>query len=71
MAKLENIPSWVQLVMAIVAVLVTVTLAYAQAQADISLLRQNDTYIEKSIDEIKVMLRDEMERHHPRAVDIR
>jgi hypothetical protein len=65
-SRLSNLPDWGQLVLAVVAVLVTVMLAYAQARSDISLLQQKDTYIERSIDEIKQMLREEIERHHPR-----
>ena len=67
MGNPRNLPDWAQLALAVVAVLVTVTLAYAQARSDISLLQQNDTHIEKSINRIENMLREEIERHHPRG----
>jgi hypothetical protein len=65
-SRLSNLPDWGQLVIAIIIVLSGVLLAYGQARADISLLQQNDTHIEKSIERIEQMLREEIERHHPR-----
>jgi sensor domain CHASE-containing protein len=67
MSTFKNFPDWMQLILAVLAVLVTVTLAYAQAKSDISLLQQKDTHIEQSIQRIELMLREEIERHHPRG----
>jgi hypothetical protein len=65
-SRLSNLPDWGQLVIAIVIILSGVLLAYGQARADIALLQQNDAHIESNILEIKQMLREEIERHHPR-----
>lgn len=67
MAKLINdIPGWGQFAIAIIAILVAGTLAYGNVKADVQLLQQKDQFLEQNVLEIKTMLKDEMERHHPR-----
>lgn len=64
--RLSNLPDWGQLLIAVMAVLATVFIAYAQAKTDISLLQQKDIYIEQGIERIEKLLREEIDRHHPR-----
>jgi len=66
MSKLNNLPDWGQLILALVISLVAGTFAFAAVKSDVSLLQQKDAFIEQSINEIKQMLREEIDRHHPR-----
>jgi hypothetical protein len=66
MTKLKDLPGWGQFVLALLTLLIAGTLAYGNVKAEISLLQQKDDFIERNIGEIKQMLREEMERHHPR-----
>lgn len=65
--SIKNIPEWGQLVLALLALLVAGTLAFAKTNTAISLLEQKDTHFEQNIIEIKQMLREEIDRHHPRS----
>lgn len=67
MSKLSDLPAWGQLVLALATMLVLGTLAYASVKEDISLLQQNDNNFEKSILRMEQMMREEMDRHHPRG----
>jgi chaperonin cofactor prefoldin len=67
------VPTWVKLLLTLGATLVTVTLAYAQLKeedtkirGDIKLLEREDEVHRDDVEEIKQMLRDEFNRHHPR-----
>lgn len=70
MAPVRNWPEWVKLAIAIGTLLVSGVYAWADAKADlrveISERKLNDSHIEQSVDEIKTMLREELNRHHPR-----
>ena len=67
MAKLfKDLPGWGEFVIALVAMLIAGTLAYGNVKADVQLLQQKDTFLEQNISDIKTMLQQEMERHHPR-----
>jgi hypothetical protein len=63
---LKDMPGWGQFILALGTLLVAGTWAFANVKEEISLLRQKDTFIETNILEIKQLLRDEMEQHHPR-----
>lgn len=78
MGKLvQQIPSWVQLALAVGALIVSMALAYGdlkaglqneqtQRQADVQRLQDADLRHAEDVREIKDMLRQEMDRHHPR-----
>lgn len=66
MALIKDAPGWGQLVLALIALLIAGTLAYANVKAEVALLEQKDQFIEQNILDIKQMLKDEMEQHHPR-----
>lgn len=77
MAKLQDIPGWVQAAIAAVLFVVGSTSSCANLQRNIDMeaaerkavddqLKAEDAHFKDSVTEIKQMLRDEMERHHPR-----
>lgn len=68
MAKLINdLPGWGQFLIALITMLVIGLSAYGNVKADVKLLQQKDQFLEQNIFEIKSMLQQEMERHHPRG----
>ena len=71
MKKLD-IPSWLQALIALAVVLGGATMAYGDLLGDLRVeattREQVDIRIERSVDEIKSMLKDEIERHHPREL---
>jgi len=77
MAKLRDLPGWAQVALAAGAMLFSAAWAWGDLKSDLraeSIQRLNaddqherqDQRIEKSLDELKLMLREEMDRHHPR-----
>lgn len=67
MAKIFNdLPGWGQIIVALIAMLIAGTLAYGNVNAQISLLQQKDDFLERNIADIKMMLQQEMDVHHPR-----
>ncbi len=66
MAKLINdLPGWGQFIIAVITMMVIGLTAYGDVKADIQLLQQKDQFIDQNILDIKVMLKEELERHHP------
>jgi uncharacterized protein (UPF0254 family) len=77
MSRLTSLPGWIQFVIGVGTVLVTVTLAYASLQSDLRveaterkaadvLQQQQQQGLDKDIHEIKLLLKEEFDRHHPR-----
>jgi hypothetical protein len=67
MAKLFNdLPGWGQFIVALIGMLIAGTIAYGNVKADVRLLQQKDTFLEQNIADIKSMLQQEMDVHHPR-----
>jgi len=73
MSKLRDIPAWAKLVLTLISIIVSVTLAYAQLRledkdirGEINLLKKEDEVHRGDVEEIKQMLREEFDRHHPR-----
>jgi len=70
MAKLTDLPSWVQAIVAVLALLGTVFLYTADTRADLQVetteRKAVDERIGDSVDRIEKMLKEEMDRHHPR-----
>jgi hypothetical protein len=67
MAKLLNeLPNWGQFILALIIALAAGLSAYGNVKADVKLLQQKDQFLEQNISDIKTMLKEEMERHHPR-----
>jgi chaperonin cofactor prefoldin len=73
MSRFRDIPVWVKFLITFGTLLVSVTLAYAQLKqedtslkGEIKLLQQQDAHTNQSLEEIKQMLREEFDRHHPR-----
>lgn len=62
----KEFPGWGQFILALITMLVLGLTAYGNVKADVQLLQQKDQFLEQNILEIKSMLREEMERHHPR-----
>jgi hypothetical protein len=74
---IAELPGWVQAAIAVLGFLGVVTLAYASQSSDLrnettvreaetKSLREADQRQERSIDRIEQMLREELDRHHPR-----
>jgi len=70
MAPLREWPEWVKLIIAMGTLLVTVTLAWSDLQADLRVevteRQSGQQNIERSVERIEQLLREEMDRHHPR-----
>jgi hypothetical protein len=70
MAPVRDWPTWVKLVVAIATVLISISLAWGDMKADLRVEQTErkamDTHLEKGVEEIKQMLREELDRHHPR-----
>lgn len=73
MAFLKDAPAWVKIILALAGTLVSVTLAYANLKSEVKLLQREDVVLHEQdkqfksdIKDIKEMLREELERHHPR-----
>jgi hypothetical protein len=72
-----KIPDWAKFALVLAGTLVTLVLSWSDVKADLRVevserqaqsqsLKESDTRQEQILSEIKVMLREEMERHHPR-----
>lgn len=70
MTSVRQWPDWLKTAIAIATLLVSLALAWGDMKADMRVetteRKAADDHIEKSVDEIKTMLRDELDRHHPR-----
>jgi cytochrome c-type biogenesis protein CcmH/NrfG len=77
MTRLQDIPGWIQAFVLIVVTLIGAAVAFGSLQAAQSLetaerkaadqqLQQEDQHFKESVTEIKQLLRDESDRHHPR-----
>ena len=70
MRKKWDIPTWVQLLLACAITCASAGLLYGDVKGDLrveaSERRTKDEAFEDNIKEIKEMLKEEMNRHHPR-----
>jgi hypothetical protein len=66
MSAFRDLPSWGAFIVALIGMFIAGTLAYGAVKTDVSLLQQKDTHFEQTILDIKQMLKEELERHHPR-----
>jgi hypothetical protein len=66
MSAFKDLPGWGALIVTLIGMCIAGTLAYGAVKTDVSLLQQKDTHFEQTVLEIKQMLKEELERHHPR-----
>lgn len=70
MSKLNDIPGWVQAGIAIAVFIATIIISYASVTSALAIEateRKLETqHLRQAVEEIKTLLREEMDRHHPR-----
>ena len=70
MQRLRDIPGWGQLILALGVLLASLAFTWGSFAGDLRVeattREQVDIRIERSVEEIKQLLKQEIDRHHPR-----